>query len=98
METDRRIASASAGSVGDADLRDALIEIIANSALRETQLEKALESRDVIGQAKGILMEREKISADAAFEMLCTSSQHLNMKLRDVAAMLVASARETATS
>lgn len=48
-------------------------------------LHQALASRDVIGQAKGILMERERLSADQAFEMLRRASQHLNLKLREVA-------------
>jgi AmiR/NasT family two-component response regulator len=73
------------------DLRTALVEIIANGVLREDSFERALESRDVIGQAKGILMEREGVTADEAFEMLRSSSQHLNKKLRDIAAMVVAS-------
>jgi GAF domain-containing protein len=45
----------------------------------------ALASRDVIGQAKGILMERYKLSADEAFDMLRKASQHLNVKLRTIA-------------
>ncbi|WP_052667721.1 GAF and ANTAR domain-containing protein [Nitriliruptor alkaliphilus] len=45
----------------------------------------ALESRDRIGQAKGILMERERISATEAFDELRRTSQELNIKLRDVA-------------
>ena len=32
------------------------------------QLQQALLSRDVIGQAKGIIMERERVTADQAFE------------------------------
>jgi hypothetical protein len=48
-------------------------------------LQQALLSRDVIGQAKGILMERLKISPEDAFDLLRRSSQHLNLKLRDVA-------------
>ena len=52
----------------------------ANQELRE-----ALESRDVIGQAKGILMERHRVSAEEAFDMLKRASQHLNVKLRSVA-------------
>lgn len=52
-------------------------------------LQTALESRDVIGQAKGILMEREGVDDVAAFEMLKTLSQHANLKLRDVAEHLV---------
>ncbi|MCA1690928.1 MAG: GAF and ANTAR domain-containing protein [Actinobacteria bacterium] len=34
------------------------------------QLNEALESRDIIGQAKGIIMVREGIDADAAFNLL----------------------------
>jgi len=48
-------------------------------------LQQALLSRDVIGQAKGILMERLKITPDVAFEALRNASQHLNVKLREVA-------------
>jgi GAF domain-containing protein len=49
------------------------------------QLNQALASRDVIGQAKGVLMAREGISADEAFDRLRRLSQSSNVKLRDVA-------------
>ncbi len=52
-------------------------------------LHEALASREVIGQAQGILMERERISADSAFDILRRASQHLNVKLRQVAQNLV---------
>lgn len=52
------------------------------------QLEKALLSRDVIGQAKGTLMERLKTTPDDAFDILKRSSQRLNIKLREVARTL----------
>lgn len=45
----------------------------------------ALGSRDVIGQAKGILMERYKITAAMAFALLAKTSQDLNRKLHEVA-------------
>ena len=48
-------------------------------------LQQALLSREVIGQAKGILMERLKITPEDAFDLLRRSSQHLNIKLREVA-------------
>jgi hypothetical protein len=48
-------------------------------------LQQALLSRDVIGQAKGILMERLKITPEDAFDLLRRSSQQLNIKLRQVA-------------
>lgn len=53
-------------------------------------LEQALLSRDVIGQAKGILMERLKVTPEDAFDILRSSSQHLNVKLREVARELTA--------
>jgi len=53
--------------------------------LRAGNLNAALGSREVIGQAQGILMERERISAGQAFDVLRRASQHLNRKLRDVA-------------
>ena len=53
-------------------------------------LQAALESRDVIGQAKGILMARESISADEAFDILRRASQRSGRKLRDIAAQLIA--------
>jgi hypothetical protein len=56
---------------------------------RAAGLNQALKTRDVIGQAKGILMERFDITDDAAFQMLVTTSQETNMKLHDVAAWLV---------
>lgn len=57
--------------------------------LREAQLAEALRSRDVIGQAKGILMERRGQNAEEAFAVLQRASQDLNIKLRDVAQTLV---------
>jgi AmiR/NasT family two-component response regulator len=52
------------------------------------QLRQALDSRDAIGQAKGILMVRRGISAEDAFDVLRRTSQELNIRLRDVAAVL----------
>ncbi|TQJ23711.1 GAF domain-containing protein [Micromonospora sp. A202] len=54
------------------------------------QLNQAMSVRDVIGQAKGILMERHKLTADQAFAVLARASQHTNRKLVDVAADLTA--------
>jgi ANTAR domain/GAF domain len=57
--------------------------------LEAAQLRQALTSRDVIGQAKGILMERRRISADEAFDVLRRASQALNVKLTQLATTLV---------
>jgi len=56
---------------------------------RIENLHSALSSREVIGQAQGILMERERIAADQAFDVLRRASQYLNIKLREVAQTLV---------
>jgi len=53
------------------------------------QLQGALESRTVIEQAKGVLVAREGVSLDRAFEMLVQASQREHRKLRDVAAEVV---------
>jgi GAF domain-containing protein len=58
-------------------------------ALRAEQMRAAVANRDLIGQAKGILMERHRITADAAFARLAEASQHDNIKLTEVAARLV---------
>ena len=53
------------------------------------QMQAALASRAVIEQAKGILMEREACDADQAFELLRSTSQRMNRKLREIAEDLV---------
>jgi GAF domain-containing protein len=54
-------------------------------ARKLNHLGAALASRDLIGQAKGVLMERYKITADQAFALLARASQDTNIKLREVA-------------
>ena len=54
-------------------------------AQRADQLHAALDNRDVIGQAKGILMARHSITADTAFGILSRVSQAENMKLAEIA-------------
>ncbi|OXM57557.1 transcriptional regulator [Amycolatopsis thailandensis] len=55
------------------------------------QLEDAMRTRGVIEQAKGILMAVHKVSADEAFRLLVTESQHNNTKLHEVASRFVRS-------
>ncbi len=61
---------------------------LADSFQRE-RMERALRNRDVIGQAKGILMSSHGVAADTAFEMLRTHSQRTNCKLVAVAERVV---------
>lgn len=56
---------------------------------RLDNLQGALLTRELIGQAQGILMERERVTAIQAFDILRRASQHLNIKLREVAQNLV---------
>ncbi len=59
------------------------------SAQKQQQLLQAVTSRQIIGQAQGILMERYEMSDDRAFSVLVRVSQNTNRKLRDVADELV---------
>ena len=54
------------------------------------ELRNALVTRDVIGQAKGILMATRRVDAGSAFDLLRECSQRLNVKLRDIADQVVA--------
>ncbi|WP_269076589.1 ANTAR domain-containing protein [Arthrobacter antioxidans] len=53
------------------------------------QLHEAIDSRDAIGQAKGILMERHRITGPQAFIVLSIASQHTHLKLWSVADYLI---------
>jgi transcriptional regulator with GAF, ATPase, and Fis domain len=65
------------------------IAIAVISAQRLDQFESALDSRTIIAQACGLVMERYDLDAVAAFAVLTQLSQTQNVKLRDVAAELV---------
>jgi GAF domain-containing protein len=84
----------------DRNARDVGLLLAAHAAValaataQASQLREALRSRDLIGQAKGILMERRKLTADEAFEVLRQTSQRLNIKLREVAARIAATGTE----
>lgn len=59
------------------------------SARTTEQLESALHTRNIIGQAQGIIMERYAVGSDQAFAVLSRVSQETNMKLNLVAAQVV---------
>ncbi|WP_134147986.1 GAF and ANTAR domain-containing protein [Mycobacteroides salmoniphilum] len=63
--------------------------IVLVAAQRESQWVSALASRDIIGQAKGMLMERFNIGAAQAFTLIRQLSQESNTKLVDVARAIV---------
>ena len=51
----------------------------------EANLHQAIQSRQLIGQAVGILMERHRLGAPAAFDLLVAASQASQLKLREIA-------------
>jgi GAF domain-containing protein len=55
------------------------------SARREEALERKASSRDIIGTAKGILMTREHVTSEEAFQLLVKASQRANVKLVKIA-------------
>ncbi|OZC74458.1 antitermination regulator [Rhodococcus sp. 06-418-1B] len=67
-----------------------------SSAKEEQQIRAALTSRDIIGQAKGMLMERYKLGAQEAFALLSRLSQETNTRLAELAGKVVADAESYA--
>ena len=91
-----------ADALGDAD-RAALEDLIAHAAAAIAnihlyaasrtlveQMQAAALSRAVIDQARGILMQMHRCSAEEAFDILRRTSQHSNRKIRDIAQEIVA--------
>jgi GAF domain-containing protein len=79
------------------ELYTTLVEVTLRSTRRylraresTEQLRRALTSRAVIEQAKGILMAARGLTADEAFDALVASSQRANVKLNEIAAKFVA--------
>ncbi|MFF7970393.1 ANTAR domain-containing protein [Streptomyces sp. NPDC007905] len=65
------------------------VSLALNSVTVREQLTEAMHTRDLIGQATGILMERLDMDAAAAFESLVRASQRENTKLRELARRIV---------
>jgi hypothetical protein len=58
-------------------------------ARTQDQMSSAIRSRQIIGVAQGILMQRFGLSLDSSFEVLRRYSQDHNVKLRTIAENLV---------
>jgi GAF domain-containing protein len=82
VDLGQRFAQQAAVAISNADVYWRTFALTQN-------LETALENRDRIGQAKGILIATNKITGDAAFDILRRTSQNLNVKLREVADYVV---------
>jgi GAF domain-containing protein len=66
-----------------------------NAARRDEQFKRALASRDTIGQAKGMIMERYGVDAVQAFEVLRKLSQDSNVPLIQVATEIITKAQDS---
>lgn len=62
--------------------------LVSDATALAAQLEEALATRGVIERAKGILMARQGVDADTAFDLLRRASQRENVKVREIAARL----------
>lgn len=67
---------------------------LAGARANVARLREALSSRDVIGQAKGMLMQRHGIDEHEAFTLLRRTSNDLNIKLRECAARVTSGGLE----
>jgi hypothetical protein len=83
FDDEQRQAASSFAQSADGVLRNA--DAFEQAAVENRQLAVALESRGVIGEAKGILMARMGCTSDAAFDELRRISRSTNKKLRLVA-------------
>ncbi len=59
------------------------------AAQQQAKMVRTVATRQLIGRAEGILMERHKITGDQAFALLVRASQQSHLKLRDVADRLI---------
>ena len=68
---------------------DRLRELLRSAEDRAAGLERALMTNRRIGIAVGILMCQRQLTADQAFAILRTHSQHLNLKVRELAETVI---------
>jgi hypothetical protein len=65
--------------------------LLAQQATLAKDLETAMLSRSTIDQALGVIMGQSRATRDQAFEVLRAASQSRNLKLREVAALIIQS-------
>lgn len=76
-------------------LEDLALAVAAHAAIglatarRDDQFRTALASRDIIGQAKGVIMERFDVDASDAYALLVRLSQEKSAPLHTIAVQLV---------
>ncbi|GAB3696795.1 GAF and ANTAR domain-containing protein [Nocardiopsis oceani] len=77
------------GSARVGEILAAHAAVALSSAQNDESLRDAIRTRERIGEATGILMERYKLTSQQAFALLAKASQNLNTKLRDLAEEIV---------
>lgn len=77
-------------------LAQSVDRIVTVDRVRQTEanLERAVESHRLVGQAIGILIERHRITSEEAFELLRRASQDHNVKLREIASRVIETGAE----
>jgi GAF domain-containing protein len=92
--TQPKAFDAEAEIVGELFAAHAAIAVIGST--QHAEWLAALNSRDTIGMAKGILMHRERLTDEQAFNLLVSTSQRANIKIIDLAVWLVGEANNAA--
>lgn len=64
--------------------------VVVDASRQQANLRAAIQSRQVIGEAIGILRSQQNVSSEEAFTMLSTASQRMNVKLRELAVRITA--------
>ena len=87
VDSARRLAAVHSREAAQREAAHA--ELVAN-------LKRAVESRDLIGQAKGVLIVSMRCTTEHAFAVMVKQSQHENRKLGEIAAEIVERAQRRA--
>lgn len=74
-------------------LLSSLGAVVVDASRQQANLRAAIESRQVIGEAIGILRAQGDVSSQEAFDILSKASQRMNIKLRDLAKQIAEGSR-----
>jgi len=85
----RRIHAFDDDDMATAKILAAHVAIAVRQVRHDAALERAIDTRTMTGQATGIVMNRYRVTAAQAFAALVRCSQAANVKLRDIAAVVV---------
>ena len=83
-------------SDGSFSTQESVVEALEHAKVEIETLREALLTRTIIGQATGLLMRDLRLSAEGAFQHLVVLSERRDLKVRDIAAQMVAQADRAA--